>query len=206
MQVVGLFYDHLVYYTAIWYILWPYDIYYEYLEYLFPFWYVVPRKIWQPCTGIAGIPRVGLSWFFSLVTVTVFTYLHSLTLATHSPCLTFGKGRDAWKTCQVLAPGVNVMITTFSEKFDRISAGKIGDFLENQWYDYFFAQTSTIFGQDRPFFRPIFRRKCLKNHNIDPRYPFRLRDLFTIGKLAKKSPNWRKKSPDLVTLYTTTGN
>jgi hypothetical protein len=61
MQVVGLFYDHLVYYTAIWYILWPYDIYYEYLEYLFPFWYVVPRKIWQPCTGIAGIPRVGLS-------------------------------------------------------------------------------------------------------------------------------------------------
>jgi hypothetical protein len=38
----GTFYGHLVYFTAIWYILWPF------LVYFFPFWYVVARKIWQP--------------------------------------------------------------------------------------------------------------------------------------------------------------
>jgi hypothetical protein len=40
MEVVGLFYGHLVYFTAIWYILLLFGIF-------SPFWYVVPRKIWQ---------------------------------------------------------------------------------------------------------------------------------------------------------------
>jgi hypothetical protein len=37
-----LFYLHLVYFVAIWYIA------YGHLEYFFPCWYVVTRKIWQP--------------------------------------------------------------------------------------------------------------------------------------------------------------
>jgi hypothetical protein len=35
-----LFYDYLVYFTDIWYILWKFCIF-------FPFWYFVPGKIWQ---------------------------------------------------------------------------------------------------------------------------------------------------------------
>jgi hypothetical protein len=38
MEDVGIFYDHLVYFTAIWFILWLF----------FPFWYVVARKIVNP--------------------------------------------------------------------------------------------------------------------------------------------------------------
>jgi hypothetical protein len=38
----GIFYGHLVHFTAIWYILWSFSIFST-------FWYVVPRKIWQPC-------------------------------------------------------------------------------------------------------------------------------------------------------------
>jgi hypothetical protein len=36
----GLFYGHLVYFVAIWYVFWLFGIF-------FPFWYVAPRKIWQ---------------------------------------------------------------------------------------------------------------------------------------------------------------
>jgi hypothetical protein len=39
----------MVYFMAIWYILWPFGIFYGYLLYISPFRYVVPRKIWQPC-------------------------------------------------------------------------------------------------------------------------------------------------------------
>jgi ABC-type spermidine/putrescine transport system permease subunit II len=48
MEDVGMFYGHLVYFTAIWYILGPLGTFYGYLVYFFPFWYVVVRKIWQP--------------------------------------------------------------------------------------------------------------------------------------------------------------
>jgi hypothetical protein len=48
MGNVDIFYDHLVYFTAVlvyfvtsWYILWLFGTF-------LPFWYVVPRKIWQP--------------------------------------------------------------------------------------------------------------------------------------------------------------
>jgi hypothetical protein len=33
MEDVGTLYVHLVYSTAIWYVLWPYDIWYGYLAY-----------------------------------------------------------------------------------------------------------------------------------------------------------------------------
>jgi hypothetical protein len=48
MEDVGIFYGHLVYFTAIWYISWPFGVFYFYLVYFSLFWYVVPRKIWQP--------------------------------------------------------------------------------------------------------------------------------------------------------------
>jgi hypothetical protein len=49
MENIGLFYGHMVYFIAIWYIFWPFAILYGYLVYISPFWYVVPQKIWQPC-------------------------------------------------------------------------------------------------------------------------------------------------------------
>jgi hypothetical protein len=49
MEHVGIFYGHFVYFTAIWYTLWPYVTYILWLfGIFFPFWYVSPRKIWQP--------------------------------------------------------------------------------------------------------------------------------------------------------------
>jgi hypothetical protein len=42
MEDVDIFYGHLVYFTAIWYILWSFGKFYGYLVYFSPFWYVVP--------------------------------------------------------------------------------------------------------------------------------------------------------------------
>jgi hypothetical protein len=50
MEVVGIFYGHLVYFTAIWYILCPFGICYGNLVYFPLFWYVVSSNIWQPCS------------------------------------------------------------------------------------------------------------------------------------------------------------
>jgi hypothetical protein len=47
-EEVGIFYFPLVYFTTIWYILWPFGKFHGYLVDFFPCWYVVPRKIWQP--------------------------------------------------------------------------------------------------------------------------------------------------------------
>jgi hypothetical protein len=48
MENVSIFYDHLVYFTAIGNVLWPFGIFCDDLVYFSPFWYVVLRKIWQP--------------------------------------------------------------------------------------------------------------------------------------------------------------
>jgi hypothetical protein len=48
MEDVGIFYEHLAYFNAIWYILRSFSLFRGYLVYFFPFWYVAPRKIWQP--------------------------------------------------------------------------------------------------------------------------------------------------------------
>jgi hypothetical protein len=45
----GILHGHMVYFMAIWFILWPFGIFYGYLVYSFPFWCSVPRKIWQTC-------------------------------------------------------------------------------------------------------------------------------------------------------------
>jgi hypothetical protein len=48
MENVGIFSGHLVCFTAIGYILWPFGIFNGYLIYFFPFWYVVPKKSGNP--------------------------------------------------------------------------------------------------------------------------------------------------------------
>jgi hypothetical protein len=52
--------------------------------------------------------------------------------------------------------------------FWQFSAKKVGVFLKNQCYDQNFAYFSFVLSQKRQFFRWIFRRKYLKNHNIVP--------------------------------------
>jgi hypothetical protein len=44
----GIFYRHLVHFTAFCSILWTFGIVRVNLVYFFPFWYLEPRKIWQP--------------------------------------------------------------------------------------------------------------------------------------------------------------
>jgi hypothetical protein len=50
MEVVSVFYGHLVFCTAIWYVyFWPFHTYNLWsFGIFFTFWYVLPRKIWQP--------------------------------------------------------------------------------------------------------------------------------------------------------------
>jgi hypothetical protein len=48
MEKIGILYDHLVYFTAIGNILWPFGIFCGNLVYFSPFWYFGPREIWQP--------------------------------------------------------------------------------------------------------------------------------------------------------------
>jgi hypothetical protein len=54
-------------------------------------------------------------------------------------------------------------------RFFPILGEKIGVFLKNQCYDQFFPKLSFVLSQKCEFFRQIFRRKYLKNHNIGPR-------------------------------------
>jgi hypothetical protein len=51
LRQFGLFCGHSVYFMVIWYILKLFGICCGHLVHLFPFWYVFPRKIWQPCHG-----------------------------------------------------------------------------------------------------------------------------------------------------------
>jgi hypothetical protein len=39
-----MFYGHVVYFMAIWHILWTIGTFYSHLVYIFPFWYVAPRQ------------------------------------------------------------------------------------------------------------------------------------------------------------------
>jgi hypothetical protein len=57
MQEVGIFYiGHLVYFTDIWYNLWPFGIIYGHLVYLLVIWYIFPRfgKYYREKAGNPG--------------------------------------------------------------------------------------------------------------------------------------------------------
>jgi hypothetical protein len=51
MENVFIFYDHLEYFMAIWYILWQFGIVCGQLVYFSYFGMFGRRKIWQPCCG-----------------------------------------------------------------------------------------------------------------------------------------------------------
>jgi hypothetical protein len=53
MVYVGIFYDHLEYFMAIWYNLGPFVIVCDHLLYFSRFGMYGPRKIWQPCSCIS---------------------------------------------------------------------------------------------------------------------------------------------------------
>jgi hypothetical protein len=57
---LGIFYDHLVHFTAIENILWPFGIFCGHSVYFSPFWYFVPRIIWQP--RLAPSDPLVLEW------------------------------------------------------------------------------------------------------------------------------------------------
>jgi hypothetical protein len=63
MEDFGIFYGHLVYCMAIWFIEWPFGLFYGHLVFFTAIWYIsllfgifflVPRKIWQPCSSRPG--------------------------------------------------------------------------------------------------------------------------------------------------------
>jgi hypothetical protein len=64
MENLGIFYHHLVCFSAIGNILWPFGILRGNLAYFPLFWYFGPRKIWQPCSwlspAVGTLPNVGL--------------------------------------------------------------------------------------------------------------------------------------------------
>jgi hypothetical protein len=69
MKEVGILYIRLVYFTAIWYILWP-IVFSGYLVNLSPFWYVVERKSGNPAYRRRRlVPEVGEVVAFPLVRV-----------------------------------------------------------------------------------------------------------------------------------------
>jgi hypothetical protein len=49
METVGIFNDHLKYFTAVWYNLWPSGKVCGHLLHFSHFGMFGPRKIWQPC-------------------------------------------------------------------------------------------------------------------------------------------------------------
>jgi hypothetical protein len=54
MENIVIFYDHLEYFTAIWY-KWPFGIVCGHLVYFLRFGMFVTRKIWQPWSGLVGV-------------------------------------------------------------------------------------------------------------------------------------------------------
>jgi hypothetical protein len=68
-------------------------------------------------------------------------------------------------------PGTDVMITIFCD-FWQFSEKKLAFFSKTNVMIKIFAQFSFVLSQKRQFFRWIFRRKYLKNHNIGPSFWF----------------------------------
>jgi hypothetical protein len=69
---VGIFYYHLVYFTAIWYVLWQFGIFCGNLVHFSSFWYAVPRKIWQLCKYVVGSNLAQLNNFHLSQKITIY--------------------------------------------------------------------------------------------------------------------------------------
>jgi hypothetical protein len=55
MENVSIFYDHLEYFTAIWYNLWPFGIVCGHLVYFSSFGMFRPIKFWQPWLEVENV-------------------------------------------------------------------------------------------------------------------------------------------------------
>jgi hypothetical protein len=65
MEYVGLFYGHLVYCTAIWYVVWAFCQFSGNLVYFPPFWYVLPIKSGNPaeaCLRLASFEPTNFKY------------------------------------------------------------------------------------------------------------------------------------------------
>jgi hypothetical protein len=58
MNDVGKFYGHMVYFSDILYILWPFGIFCGHFSIFFLFWFAVPRKIWQLCFQRSPLKKI----------------------------------------------------------------------------------------------------------------------------------------------------
>jgi fatty acid desaturase len=61
MENLGIFYDQLVYFTAIVNILGAFGIFCGHLVYFSPIWYFVPWEIWQPWLAGRFVAKLSLS-------------------------------------------------------------------------------------------------------------------------------------------------
>jgi hypothetical protein len=66
MENLGIFFDHLVYFTAIGNILWPFGIFCGNLVYFSPFWYFGPRKIWHTWSRANQIKSISGKSHFNI--------------------------------------------------------------------------------------------------------------------------------------------
>jgi hypothetical protein len=83
------------------------------------------------------------------------------------------------------------MITIFCD-FCQISAKKLEFFSKTNVMITIFAKTSFVLSQKRQFFRWIFRRKVLQNHNIGPRSveQFSIRSTTVVRRLLCRTFCW----------------
>jgi hypothetical protein len=68
IENLGIFYDHLVYFTVIGNILWPFDIFYGHLVYFVVIWYSFPALVFFTKKNLATLVRItpGFLGFFNL--------------------------------------------------------------------------------------------------------------------------------------------
>jgi hypothetical protein len=60
IEDVGIFCGHLVYFVAIWYILWPFGIFYGYLVYFMVIWYI----LWLFVIFCGHLVHFMVIWYF----------------------------------------------------------------------------------------------------------------------------------------------
>jgi hypothetical protein len=63
MEDVGLFYGHLVCFTAMWYILWPFGIFYGYLVYFSRLGILYQEKSGNPALSVPSALKNSFSLF-----------------------------------------------------------------------------------------------------------------------------------------------
>jgi hypothetical protein len=69
MEDVGIFFGHLVYFTAIWYIVWPFGILCGHLVNFTVIWYIFPH-FGMLCHEKSGNPVLRIEELYKLIRIT----------------------------------------------------------------------------------------------------------------------------------------